>query len=297
MQKNKKIVDSSPDVSVQGRASRYWSGKPLVLKSSKDITSKIPKCLNDLDQYDIIKYYRLKGFEYGNWVNNNDRVDKLRAAAISLRDLSRVMRSTNLGFDGMVGIAFGARGQSGAKAHFEPDSFMINLTKNNGDNSLAHEYGHAIDYFFGTYIDQNKNYRSLVGGDSSSRKLKDNKGGQIRTLANNIVDNIINDGNELSESYKKLIKSFDLEYWKRRNEIWARFFEQYVAYILNSLKIKNPFLMKNKYSGSMYLTEKDFMRVKPSMDTFITLISKKMNEKSVSGNVKLPSKKKKVASK
>ncbi len=282
MQKQKKIVDSNPDISTGGRADRYWSIRGVVQKSSKGITSKLPKTISPqkpLDQYEILKLYNLKGFEWGNWLSNNDRSDKLHAAAISLRDLSKVMRSTNLGMDGTIGLAFGARGMSGAKAHFEPSTFMINLTKNSGDNSLAHEYGHAVDYFFGTYIDQNRNYRSLVGGSSTARKLKDNRGSQLRTLANGIVDSIIMDGKMLSESYQRLIKAKSGDYWRSRNEIWARFFEQYVAYKLNFMNLKNPFLMKSKYESSTYLCKRDFERVLPAMDTFITIVSRKMNEK------------------
>ena len=49
-----------------------------------------------------------------------------------------------------LAIAFGARGKGGALAHFEPGRNVINLTKIKGAGSLAHEWGHALDYFLGT---------------------------------------------------------------------------------------------------------------------------------------------------
>jgi len=56
-------------------------------------------------------------------------------------------------------LAFGARGKGGkgaAAAHYEPDTtgkvtddtVVINLTRENGPGSLAHEWFHAIDNYF-----------------------------------------------------------------------------------------------------------------------------------------------------
>lgn len=49
-----------------------------------------------------------------------------------------------------LAIAFGARGSGTALAHFEPARNVINLTKLKGAGSLAHEWGHALDFFLGT---------------------------------------------------------------------------------------------------------------------------------------------------
>ncbi len=35
-----------------------------------------------------------------------------------------------VGFNGMLGVAFGSRGRSAAMAHYEPSNRVINLTKN-----------------------------------------------------------------------------------------------------------------------------------------------------------------------
>ena len=48
-----------------------------------------------------------------------------------------------------LAIAFGARGSGSALAHFEPARNVINLTKLKGAGSLAHEWGHALDFFLG----------------------------------------------------------------------------------------------------------------------------------------------------
>ena len=51
-----------------------------------------------------------------------------------------------------------------------------------------------------------------------------------------------------------------------------------MGYVLTSRKAQNPFLVKKKYDSYVYLTQKDFMRVKPTMDTFISVVSKEMNK-------------------
>ena len=53
--------------------------------------------------------------------------------------------------NGELAIAFGARGQglTGAKAHYETDYGIINLTKMKGAGSLAHEWLHALDHYLG----------------------------------------------------------------------------------------------------------------------------------------------------
>ncbi len=56
--------------------------------------------------------------------------------------------------------------------------------------------------------------------------------------------------------YKKLLNKFNVhtqEYWFRRNELFARSFEQYISYKLAKKGIKNAFLSKFKYESAAYL--------------------------------------------
>jgi len=276
---NNKLVDSSEKVSLRGRAESFWKGKPIKPSSKYEAE----KYTGKLDQFEIIKRYSLKGFEYGNWVNNNDRFDFLEATAESLSHISKVIGTKNVGCDGMIGIAFGARGRSGAKAHFEPGTFMINLTKENGYNSLAHEYGHALDYFFGLYVDQSHEYTSLVGGRTEKRIIVDS-GGSLRKMANDVVNAITTHNGQQSETYKGLVALYGNKggYWFRRNEIFARAFEQWLQYKLAEKKIKNTFLTKSKYDDGNYISKSDFKRVAPLMDKLIKEMASFMNNKKKS---------------
>jgi len=278
-----KLTDSNAEVSKGGRAQDYWIGKPL----KRDVRYVTDKPDNTVDQFGIIKKYSLKGFEYGNWVNNNDRNDRLTATDESLADLAKIIGSKNIGFDGTLGIAFGARGHSKAAAHFEPSTFMINLTKENGFGALAHEYGHALDYFFGMYVDQNPEYTSLVGGRTTRMQLQVPGAGTLRKMANDVVNNTTVDKDKKSQSYKNWqIAEPDSEYWFRRNEIFARTFEQWIRSKLIKKGIKNTFLASRKYESAMYLTASDFKRVSPYMDKLIKEMGQFMNDKKKSISIK-----------
>lgn len=290
---NKKLVDSNEKLSDGGRAYDWWLGS--VIKRNQH--SEVDDYSGKLDQFEIIKRYSLKGFEYGNWVNNNDRYDRLDGTARSCEDLARILGTKNIGCDGNIGIAFGARGKSKASAHFEPHTFMINLTKYKGFGALAHEYGHALDYFFGMFVDQDKNFTSLVGGRSTMQFIEP-CGGNLRHMAMQLVNDIIKYKGEKTESYLRWEKDLpDSDYWFRRNEIFARTFEQWIRYKLNEKKIRNTFLAEKKYENSAYLKEKDFERILPVMDKLVREMAAFMNNKKKSVSIKKPANRKKTAAK
>lgn len=225
----------------------------------------------------ILKEYKLKGFEFGNWVNQNDRYDFIHAFTRSAQILSEIIGSKNIGLDLLVGVAFGARGRGGgAVAHYEPMHNMINLTKEKSYGSLAHEWGHAIDYNLGRHIDQNKDYSFLTGGHSVAAILPTNTGAQLRMWANAVVDEA-----KATPSYKRIEKAD--EYWHRRTEVWARFMEQYVAYQCK-LKKKSPrylALTFEEYTKmTAYWTEADFVKIaRGSMFSFMAVLKGVLNNR------------------
>jgi hypothetical protein len=132
----------------------------------------------------VLNTYKLKGIEFGNWVNQPRRLDFCLNLFIGLYDLNKIVKfNNNIGINKNVGVAYGARGKKGALAHYEPWSNIINISRdrrvdklfvdfftgmplvqakknfslytqyknqsrkeNSGFGSFAHEYGHAIDY-------------------------------------------------------------------------------------------------------------------------------------------------------
>lgn len=287
---NKKLQDTSIQISEGGRARSYWDGRQVKNKRS-DFVSWDNK---DLDMDAILKEYKLKGFEFGNWLSNNDRYDFLIGAMSSLKDLSSILKTKNIGINYSIGIAFGARGLGGrAMAHYEPRLNMINLTKTKGEGCLAHEYGHALDYTIGTYVDQNQHYRALSGGRSTSTVLNDNTGGVCRSLTRDLIAAI-----KETQSFSRLRKAS--AYWHYNTEVFARFFEQWVCYKLMQKKASNKFLTKSwsRYVAMpQYLTEADFKKVLPLADKLMKNISLLLNGKSTGRTVTLKPVNKKAANK
>ena len=111
----------------------------------------LAKIASGADGQAIIKDFNFRGVEYGNWASNNERQWHTEMAHASLKDLAMVLgiEDSDLAINGRLALAFGARGSGGKNAgvaHYEPSKRVINLTKFQGNGSLAHEYGHFLDH-------------------------------------------------------------------------------------------------------------------------------------------------------
>lgn len=264
-----KITDTSNTINAGGRAEKYWKHKSVKSHSSSPARSR-----DDVDLQSILQRYNLKGFEFGNWLNNNERYDRVLACEDSLAELAKIMGSKNLGMNRLTGIAFGARGSKGALAHYEPGYNMINITKEKGDGCLAHEYGHALDYNIGRYYDQNKYYNYLSGGGSSAIDLTYNGGGKIRNTMNLVM--------ELAMKIIKPRLAKRSSYWKERCEVFARLFEQYCCYKLKQEGCRDRFLTdswSNYISSPVYFKENEFIKLLPAMDKLIGNMKVALNSK------------------
>lgn len=99
---------------------------------------------------DFINEFGFRGTEFGNWAAQDERQRSLNLAFEALHDLASVLGvpPKALSLNGTLGLAFGARGTRFA-AHYEPGKLVINLAKLTGAGALAHEFGHALDHYFG----------------------------------------------------------------------------------------------------------------------------------------------------
>ena len=271
-----KIADTSQTISNGGRLKEYWDQRGIRQRRS----SGMDWDGNEIDLREILERYKLKGFDFGRYVNNEDRYDFVIGAKESLKDLSWLLKTDNIGIERKVGVAFGARGRGGrVAAHYEPAANMINLTKRRGASALAHEYGHALDYTIGTFIDQNRHYRALSGGRSMAAFPDDNTGDTCRLLMRRLISEI-----KATDSFARLKEASD--YWHYNTEVFARYFEQWCCYTLRMAKKSNGFLTSSwtGYTQSpAYLTEADFKKTLPIgnklMKNIGLLLSGKATEK------------------
>ncbi len=112
----------------------------FIRKGGRDITDIV-------DENDLKEQFKIRGIQWGGYVSDKRRVDLLLRAAASIRDLSDAIgvEDGDL-FGGKLAIGFGARGKGRASAHYEPGQHVINMTRDSGDGSLAHEIFHSIDF-------------------------------------------------------------------------------------------------------------------------------------------------------
>lgn len=103
----------------------------------------------DVTGENMLETFGLRGGEFGNWENQNDRQTNLNMAFEAFKDLAKAlnMSDKDISLGGKLAMAWGARGSGSALAHFERADNVINLTKLRGAGSLAHEWGHALDCY------------------------------------------------------------------------------------------------------------------------------------------------------
>lgn len=198
--------------------------------------------------------FGFRGVEFGEWVTGGEGRAHVNAAFEGLLDFAHAIgvppKALSLG--GRLGLAFGSRGQGRAAAHFEPSNDVINLTKTKGDGTVAHEWGHALDYALrkipGTealrrsindalsrtwdVAAATRQLDNLIKGDSfisGQRKL-----GPVAT-AKRFVDDLWSRpgwGAQTRTDFKHEAWELDNHakdgYWAKPEELWARSFEAFV---------------------------------------------------------------------
>jgi len=123
---------------------------------------------------DLASRYNLKAVQSGNWVLKDPASGKfhMERCAEAFSDMADILGlgDTEISFNGRLGMAFGARGHGKAKAHYEPGTKAINITKMRGAGSLGHEWFHALDNIVvSMYGDSSVDtYASHIGGENKS---------------------------------------------------------------------------------------------------------------------------------
>lgn len=138
---------------VQIIETRTSFGEEILPRPDKVHRTGAARRTGDVTANDFMSAFGFRGIEFGNWNAQDERQSVMNHAYDALMDLADVMRvpPQAIGLNGELALAFGARGHGliGARAHYERDYGVINLTKMKGAGSLAHEWFHALDHYFG----------------------------------------------------------------------------------------------------------------------------------------------------
>ena len=103
------------------------------------ITSVTPK--------EIVDKFGFSAVNYGNALDDVWSKEHTKHFLGAISDLGEMMNLDikQMNDLGKLGIAFAAKGRKGHSATYFPQTKDINLTKSNGDGSVAHEWGHYFD--------------------------------------------------------------------------------------------------------------------------------------------------------
>lgn len=194
--------------------------------------------------------FGFRGVEFGNWVEQGKRQSDLNEAYDALMDMAAILGvpPKALSLNGQLGLAFGARGTGGihpAKAHYEADKVVINLTKKEGAGSLGHEWWHALDNYFSRIRAKNAEFMtealdvSLASRDSEF--IANTAVRKEMVAAFGKVIRAIN-GTALKARASKLDSKRTKEYWTTGIEMSARAFESYLISKLQDQNASNDYL-------------------------------------------------------
>ena len=187
----------------------------------------------DITAEQFREQFGFRGVQFGNWTNQKDRQAALNNAFDSFMDLAKILgispRAVSL--NGELGIAFGARGGGGAKAHYEREEVVINLTKTMGAGSLAHEWWHALDNYFARR------------GNVKLGMVTEGKGIAMRGELRKAYDKLVSDTE--NSDYNRRSRDAGASYWGTRREETARMFAMWVFDEISKKGERNSFLADN----------------------------------------------------
>ncbi len=203
--------------------------------------------------------FGFRGVQFGNYVEGPRRQSDLNRAYDSLMDMADVLKvpPKALSLNGRLGLAFGARGKGGknaAAAHYEPGQVAINLTKGNGAGSLAHEWFHALDNYFGQHDVARDG--DVVSGDKFMTS-NERQPGKWNGKEYSPVEHPVRQ--EVYDAFKGVMKAINRSgmvdrarrldevrskpYWSTDIEMAARAFERYVQDKAKAAGVDNDFLV------------------------------------------------------
>lgn len=227
--------------------------------------------------------FGFRGVQFGNYVEQAKRVEDINEAYDALLDLANLLDvpSRALSLNGSLGIAFGARGNGGkfpAKAHYESAEIVINLTKKKGAGSLAHEWWHALDNYFGKKDGSEFGYITEKNNAQNTRK-------EVLEAFKNIAKVV---SKNMHGRSAKIDSSRSKDYWSTTVEMTARAFE---AYIIGKAKLKgftNDYLANilteqeyNDIELYPYPTENEMSEIIEAYDNLFSLLKTEQTEKGI----------------
>ena len=188
----------------------------------------------DITAQEFMDTFGFRGVEFGNWINQKERQDRLNFGYDALKDLAMILEIPDkaISLNGELGFAFGSRGNRGAMAHYEPNKIVINLTKENGSGTIAHEWWHAFDNYLARRNGDKRQYLT-----DTLKYERQNVRDAFYDLINGIKKSDLYNRSLLADRYKGKF------YFTNRTELGARAFEIFTYETLKDKGLQNDYLV------------------------------------------------------
>ena len=262
----------------------------------------------DVTGDEVRETFGFRGIEYGNYAAQDERQRLLNLAFDGLHDLAGLLGvpPKAISFNGTLGIAFGARGGGNYSAHYEPGKLVINMTKLRGGGSLAHEWAHALDHYFGE-LDRPDAYQGKARGATGWYKRgyarHENLRPEMATAFDRVMSSIYyKPGTRSTSSYvtqagKLSGKAGSTGYWSRPTELFARAFESYVFDKITADDRVSQYLVQGvepdrfsseRYKGNPYPTGDERAAINAAFDALVDTVETRETDRGVAMFSRLP---------
>lgn len=218
--------------------------KAVTRRASADLEVRVgPDFLGgwDISGQELLETFRLRGVQFGEALSDKEKQRWLNEAFCAFHDLSRIIgfEPAWIGLGGRgrptLGLAFGARGQGGASAHFEPALWVVNLTRDTGHGACAHEWAHALDSHLAqstfssgfNWLDETDFMTEERGRANRAKLARPDAFSAFTSLCDELFHPQDNPFYEYAKRIEA-IKGTRKRYWASRVELWARSFEAFI---------------------------------------------------------------------
>jgi len=145
------LLDGTSDSDVFTTNKRFSRDKIRLEDLERGENSKDHRQGKNIGAKQFAETFGLQHVNFGKSLPDGERQLHLNHAFDAFMDLADALGLPvkAIGLGSTLNVTFADRGDKYTKAaaHYEPDNKVINLTRGNGDGSLAHEWGHALEYY------------------------------------------------------------------------------------------------------------------------------------------------------
>ena len=247
--KSEECKQISDEIAQNALSAKKTSGKVKIKTETDKMRERVGEDYRsgrDITTNELLDTFGFRAIEFGNYVSQKERQSFLNNIYDSLMDMSKILGISpkGLSLGGKLAIAYGARGKSAASGHYEPYKNVINVTKTSGNGVFAHEWMHALDYYFSNFNPENI-YSSAP--HATSGEYKSDIRGEVKSSFDNLMSVI-----KASDYYKRSVALN--EYYSSDTELAARALQDYIIRKLEERGQVNDFLSNHitpeEWSGS-----------------------------------------------